>query len=163
MMIAPKGSVFLAELKRQKLYFIAVVLFLLVGCRPAEDAALTVDVPLHLEEHLDAAIVTGSEVRADLIQPVEWRFDEPQPGWRAAIPRPFPPGIRPAEVSQTDEALQITLGPSNANPRGVLVGGVYYYCVINYELPSVPQYGQQGKARARTSARSTRIVVMDVG
>ena len=38
----------------------------------------------HLEDHLDAATIEGSEVPADLPEPVEWRFDEPQPGWKPA-------------------------------------------------------------------------------
>ncbi len=44
---------------------------------------LTVDMPLHLEEHLDAATLVGSEVREDIPEPVEWRFDQPQPVWKA--------------------------------------------------------------------------------
>ena len=68
--------------------------------------------PLHLEEHLDAAVIVGSEVSADLLQPVEWRFDEPQRGWSATPPQPFPAGIRPAAVSQTDDAHEAWPGPS---------------------------------------------------
>ncbi len=45
------------------------------------DSALTADVPLKLQEHVDAATVVGSEVPADRPQPVEWQFDEPQPEW----------------------------------------------------------------------------------
>jgi arylsulfatase A-like enzyme len=39
--------------------------------------------PLHLEEHLDAAVVVDSDVPADAPQPVVWSFDEPQPEWRS--------------------------------------------------------------------------------
>ena len=42
---------------------------------------LTAEMPLHLEEHLDAATIVGSEVPADLPQPVVWSFDEAQPDW----------------------------------------------------------------------------------
>ena len=48
------------------------VVFIL-GC--GGPAPLTVDMPLHLEDHLDAATIVGSEVPADLPDPVEWRFD----------------------------------------------------------------------------------------
>ena len=50
-----------------------------------EGPVLTVKnmLPLDLGEHLDAAAIIGSELPADLLQPVEWRFDQPQPGWKA--------------------------------------------------------------------------------
>ncbi len=48
------------------------VVFVL-GC--GGPAPLTVDMPLHLEDHLDAATIVGSEVPADILEPVEWRFD----------------------------------------------------------------------------------------
>ncbi len=81
-----------------------LVVLLTLGCQPASQEA-------------------GAEI-TQTPTTVEWRFDEPQPGWTATAPRPFPPEIRPATVSQTDGALRITLGPSNANERGMLVGGV---------------------------------------
>lgn len=90
---------------------------------PAGDTPLTVDMPLHLEEDLDAADIVRSVVPADLPGPVEWRLDEPPPGWKATISRPSPAGIRPATVSLMDEALLITLGPSTLYPEGVLMGG----------------------------------------
>ena len=101
---------------------------------------------LHLEEHLDDATIIGSEVPADLPQPVEWRFDEPQPGWKATTPRPFPAGIRPATVSQTDDALQITLGPSNANASNEPVGGVFV---------DVPEWNHRDWAHVVIRARSS--------
>ncbi|MFH1833380.1 MAG: sulfatase [bacterium] len=119
-----KLSPFMAGLMWWHVRHVAIVFLLLVGCQPSENAPLTADMPLHLEEHLDDATIIGSEVPANLIQPVEWRFDEPQPGWKATIPRPFPPTIRPATVSQTDDALRITLGPSNTMPDGRLGGSV---------------------------------------
>ena len=48
---------------------------------PPDSPVLTADMPLKLQEHLDASTVVGSEVPADQPQPVEWRFDEPQPEW----------------------------------------------------------------------------------
>ncbi len=55
-----------------------------LGC--GGPAPLTVDRPLHLKDHLDAATIVGSEVPDDIPEPVEWRFDEPQPDWRPATP-----------------------------------------------------------------------------
>ena len=58
---------------------------LFLGC--GGPAPLTVDMPLHLEDHLDAATIVGSQVPNDIPEPVEWRFGEPQPDWRSAKPR----------------------------------------------------------------------------
>jgi len=97
----------------------------LAGCDGPVGGARTLaaDMPLHLEEHLDAATIVGSELPEAVPEPIKWRFDELQAGWSAAIPQPFPAGIRPAEVSWNNDALQITLGPANANLSGRLVGG----------------------------------------
>ena len=61
--------------------FPATVLGLtLVSCSgsPSGSAVLTADMPLHLERHLDAATIVGSEVPADVPTVMEWHFDEPQ-------------------------------------------------------------------------------------
>ena len=42
---------------------------LCVGC--GGPAPLTVDMPLHLDDHLDAATIVGSEVPDDIPEPVE--------------------------------------------------------------------------------------------
>ena len=126
----------------RRLLFVTV---LCLGC--GGPAPLTVDMPLHLEEHLDDATIIGSEVPEDLLQPVEWRFDEPQPGWKATPPRPFPAGIRPAAVSQTDDGLRITLEPSNnATLDGGLNGGVYV---------DVPEWNHRDWAHVLIRARSS--------
>jgi hypothetical protein len=49
-------------------------------------AALTADMPLHLEDHLDAAVVEGSELPENPPQTVQWHFDEPQPEWNSYLP-----------------------------------------------------------------------------
>ena len=78
---------------------------LCLGC--GGPAPLTVDMPLHLEDHLDAATIVGSEVPADVPAAVEWRFDEPQPDWRPLVP--LQPSIAPARIAHTDDALRLTL------------------------------------------------------
>ncbi len=53
------------------------------GCETGPDP-LTAEIPLHLEDRLDAATIEGSEIPTDVPEPVEWRFDEPQPDWKPA-------------------------------------------------------------------------------
>ena len=121
----------------------------LVQCSgaPSGSTVLTAEMPLRLDEHLDAATIVGSEIPSELLQPVEWRFDEPQPGWSAATPRPIPPTIRPATVSRTVDGLRITLGPSNANQDGQwLVGGAYV---------DVPAWNHRDWAHVLIRARSS--------
>ena len=79
--------------------------------------------PLHLEEHLDAATIEGSEVPEDIPQAVEWRFDEAQPDWKPWVP-PIPPR-QPAKMTRTDDALRLTLTEGTRWPDGRLRGGLY--------------------------------------
>jgi len=106
----------------------------------------TVEAPLLLEEHLKADRIEYSAKQQDLPKLVEWRFDEPQPGWKVSIPRPFPAEIRPASVSQTDVALKITLGADTANPNGRLVGGAFI---------EVPEWAHKDWAHVIIQARSS--------
>jgi arylsulfatase A-like enzyme len=84
-------------------------LFPLFGCGPeGTDAVLTADVPLHLEDQLEVAMIEGSKVPDDFQQPVEWNFEEPQPEWR--VVEPWEPEVQRPELSQTEDALRIALG-----------------------------------------------------
>ncbi len=58
--------------------FLSVLLCAACGDPESTSVVLTADLPLHLEDHLDAATIEGSEVPTDVPEPVEWRFDEPQ-------------------------------------------------------------------------------------
>ncbi|MFH1833493.1 MAG: sulfatase-like hydrolase/transferase, partial [bacterium] len=130
---------------RAPLHYARLALALLLfGCDDSE--TLTADLPLHLEDHLDAAMVIGSAIPEDVPETVEWSFDEPQPGWTATPPRPFPAGIQSARVFQTDEALRIVLGPSNAGPNDWLMGGAYV---------DVPEWDHGDWAELMIRARST--------
>jgi hypothetical protein len=88
---------------------VALWTFPLLSCSgsPSDSPVLTADMPLHLEDHLDAATIVGSEVPAKLPEPIEWRFDEPQPEWQAPAHRN--PYIPPLQMTQAEDVLRITL------------------------------------------------------
>ncbi|MDK1039672.1 MAG: sulfatase [Actinomycetota bacterium] len=111
---------------------ILTAVLLLFGCRDTESeqqTALTAEMPLHLEDHLDTAHIEGSEVPEDLPEPMEWRFDEPQPDWKVIDPCKFDIDSKPAEVVRTEDALRIVLTKANAvtgpNRRRRRQGSVY--------------------------------------
>jgi arylsulfatase A-like enzyme len=93
-----------------------------LGC--GGPAPLTVDTPLHLEEHLDAAIVVGSEVPDDALEPIVWDFSEPQPEWKA--PEHYNPTIPPLTLERIDDALRVTFDERNADPRTPMLHGDIY-------------------------------------
>ncbi len=114
---------------------------------------LTADIPLHLEDHLDAATVEGSEVPADPPKAVEWRFDQPQPDWKAAVP--WNPTVAPPSVSRTKDAVRITFTEKTTYPKtsdGTPRGG------FALDLPDWRRedWGDV-VVRARTSEKASRI------
>ena len=95
---------------------ILTAVLLLFGCRdtePEQQTALTAEMPLHLEDHLDTANIEGSEVPADVPKPVVWHFDEPQPDWKVVDPCKFDIDSKPPEVVRTEDALRIVLTKAN--------------------------------------------------
>ncbi|MDH4218377.1 MAG: hypothetical protein OEZ52_00775 [Candidatus Aminicenantes bacterium] len=74
-------------MRKSRIFVYATLLFILLGLNcsgpESDQPLLTAEVPLHLEEHLETATVTGSEVPEDIPQPVIWSFDEVQPEWKA--------------------------------------------------------------------------------
>ncbi len=86
---------------------------LCLGC--GQPAPLTADMPLHPEDHLDAATVVGSEVPADAPTVLEWHFDEPQDDWKPFVP-PGNPTTDPVDVTQLDDALRVTMTGSTRGP-----------------------------------------------
>ncbi len=89
------------------------VVFLL-GC--GGPAPLTVDMPLHLEDHLDAATIVGSEVPEDALDPsIVWDFSEPQPEWKAL--EHFNPTIPALTLERTDDALRVSFDERHDDPR----------------------------------------------
>ncbi len=99
-----------------------VVVFGLAAC-DSGPPPLTAEMPLHLEEHLEAATIVGSEVPSEVPQPVVWSFDEMQPDWK-----PLPLGqldVEPTQLAQTDDALRVTLGKSSPGLYKGALGGLY--------------------------------------
>ena len=122
---------------------LALPILLLATCnRRADRLPLTLEVPLHLEEHLADARVQGSEVPKDLPEGAEWRFDKPQPGWKAVVP--LIPAVGPAEIEQASGALRVGLTEANRQRRG-LRGGIYI---------DVPEWNREDWVYAVVRARS---------
>ena len=118
--------------------FVAVACLIALFCTACSDpvsdsVVLTADLPLHLEDHLDVATIEGSEVPADLPEPVEWRFDEPQPDWKPAywgftnlrLTIRNTASTELARLRQTEEALQLLIGEENRDSDGEFVGALY--------------------------------------
>ena len=102
--------------------------FLACGCARSVSGAppLSAETALHLEDHVDVASIEGCRVPEDRPTAVEWRFDEPRPEWKAGAP-PGPEG-QPLQMSQTEDALRLTLGAKSGvtGPFGrSLRGGIY--------------------------------------
>ena len=115
--------------------FVAVACLIALFCTacgdPVSDSVvLTADLPLHFEDHLDAATIVGSEVPTDLPEPVEWRFDEPQPDWKPVVP--LDPARKPVQATRTEDALRLVLSEANS---GVFPWGPSLYRGIYIDLP----------------------------
>jgi arylsulfatase A-like enzyme len=126
----------------------------LVNCSGAPSGApvLTVEMPLHLEDHLEAATASGLELPRDPPELIEWRFDEPQPGWRPTSTLERRGSV---ETSYSGDALRVravrqSTWPSTESP----VGAVYV------ELP--PGLALQDWAYVEVRARA-RGPVWDIG
>lgn len=111
---------------RASLVAMASLLLIAVGCAPPPEGAPTVlmaSMPLHLEEHLDAAHVEGGTAAAPG-ETVGWSFAEPQPGWKAWVP-PWREKMPPATLTQTDGALRVQLDESHRANRYSLAGWLF--------------------------------------
>ena len=96
------------------------------GCAPGESNSpvLQADMPLHLEEHLDASVIEGSELPAEASEPIGWSFDEPQPDWRAFS---VAESRNPMQGTRTDDALRVILTDADRSAAvGTWLGaGIY--------------------------------------
>ncbi len=99
---------------------LALVLALICAGCDSGPAPLTAEMPLHLEDHLDAATIEGSEVPEDIPEPVEWRFDEPQPDWK---PEGYESSQELHTLVRTSDALRVVI--ETADSDGDFYGYVY--------------------------------------
>lgn len=122
---------------------------LLAGCafEPSERQALASDGTLHLEEHLDAAVIEGSVVPPTLVQPIVWRFDSPDHGWRPVAAE----GGRAVDLEGSDGALRLRLTEAHRQPSDphLLEGYVFV------DLPDV-RFGDWSSAEITARARGMR-------
>jgi arylsulfatase A-like enzyme len=112
---------------------------------PPDSPILTAEVPLHLEEHVDAATVVGSEVPTDLPEPMEWRFDEPQAEWQPAVP--WNPTMESPTLTFTEDALRVTFSEGTRNNNTGNTGGG-----IQLEVPG---WNREDWAYLRVRARTS--------
>jgi arylsulfatase A-like enzyme len=100
--------------------------------------------PLHLEDHLESAVLVGSEV-TDAPQPVVWSFDEPQPDWR---PARFPDPVAPVQLSVAGDALRMKLGDYDVtdDEESRSIGGIYV---------DLPDWHRDDWAHIQVRARAT--------
>jgi arylsulfatase A-like enzyme len=105
---------------------VTLPILLLISCSgsPSGSPVLNAEVPLHLEEHLDAAVIEGSELLAEGPEPVGWSFDEPQPDWRAFSAAE---SRNPMQATRTDDALRVILTDADRSDviEDVLAAGMY--------------------------------------
>ncbi len=116
---------------------------------PSDSPVLTAEIPLHLEEHLEAATIVGSEVPTDLPQPVVWSFDEEQPEWKILPLGEL--GFEPTQLTQTDDALRVTLESSTEEYTDYSLGAFYV---------DVPDWMPDDWARVQVRARTSDNVQM---
>jgi len=95
---------------------VAAAALLLSGCGGHSEPAgvLTAEMPLHLEDRIDAATVEGSSATEGAPGPVAWRFDTEQPAWKPVTY----PDAGTAAVSRVEDGLRLGLGDSNRLPEG---------------------------------------------
>jgi arylsulfatase A-like enzyme len=109
---------------KRMMFFTQAIMLAALSCSgpESEQALLTAEVPLHLEDHLDAATIEGSRALSDLAKPVEWDFSEPQPDWWPVDPiNPKWDAVKPVRV---EDALRLPLTTGNAIAEGRLIGAI---------------------------------------
>lgn len=111
-------------------FVILVLILLALSCSgpESEQPVLTAEDPLHLEEHLVAAMIEGSEIPVDAPKTVEWHFDKPQPNWKQISP--FNSEVETLEQVQTADALRLVMDKRSrgffGNIAPNLLGGIIY-------------------------------------
>ena len=101
-----------------------LLLFGFADTESGQQKVLIAEMPLYLEEHLDSALIEGSKVPEDVQEPVEWRFDQPQPDWKPL--KPIHAQMEPVKPVRVEDALRMPLTVKNRIIDGpVLLGAIY--------------------------------------
>ncbi|MEE8122350.1 MAG: hypothetical protein V3T55_12535, partial [Anaerolineales bacterium] len=96
--------------KPKRVMFLTLVIMLMAfSCSgpKSDQKLLTAELPLHLEEHLDKARISGAEVPEAIQEPVEWDFSESQPDWKQAVP--LENQWQPVRMTRIADGLRLTL------------------------------------------------------
>jgi arylsulfatase A-like enzyme len=102
---------------------------LVVGLTACETGspALTANHPLHLEEHLDAARIEGSEVPENPPEAVEWLLEDGPGDWKVAVPPN--PVMGPLDIERVEDGVSLVLNETSSRPlpngRRQYAGGIY--------------------------------------
>ena len=93
----------------------------IIGCEAGTEGPLTADgAVLHLEEHLADAVVSGSQIPADVVRSVDWNADDLLAHWRAtgSEGRNRRLAEEPGIISAGGGALRLTADARHSNDRG---------------------------------------------
>jgi arylsulfatase A-like enzyme len=137
---------------RLKTFVILITVFMAINCSGPESdqPILTAEMPLHLEEHLEDAVIEGSEIPANVPAPVEWRFDEPQPDWKPV--KPIQAQCEAVKPVRVDDALRMPLTNRNRADGPFLIGCIYI------ALPDW-HFGDWAYVEIRARTRETMLLV----
>jgi hypothetical protein len=103
---------------------VVLSLFGFADTKSGQQKVLLAEMPLYLEEHLDAAYIVGSKVPESVLQPVEWHFDQLQPGWKPL--KPIPEQVEAVRPVRVEDALRIPLTVKNRHTKSSrLFGDIY--------------------------------------
>jgi arylsulfatase A-like enzyme len=94
-----------------------------LGCADRGATTLTAEQPLRLADHIEVAVVEGSNPPAEVPAAMEWRFDEPT-DWRAFDH--YDPPIAAPEFAAVEGGYQVRLSEANNDPRGWGLHGEIY-------------------------------------
>ena len=110
---------------RLKTFVILITVFMAINCSgpDSNQPLLTAEVPLHLEEHIDDAKIVDSEVDENLLTPIDWSFDKPQPYWKPI--RPMPAKMEAVKPVRVDDALRLPLTERSRAENSRLYGIIY--------------------------------------
>jgi arylsulfatase A-like enzyme len=118
--------------------------------------------PVHLADRLEEAEVSGARIPEDPPDPVEWRFGEPQPGWKAARYD----ALESLTTKQLADALRIHLAAREPRGKGALCSQGAYRGLAYVDLPQgqIEPWGHL-IVRGRTEGGAAHLlrVALDLG